>query len=110
MEEGGAIPNDEEWIELHNRGESVVNLAGWSLADAVEFEFPADSKIDPGGYVVVARDADALRDSRSSSFENLLESLFIVNLSLTFRAFPKRTNFSLSIPHLINSSRKLSKA
>lgn len=61
--------NDEEWIELHNRGETVVNLAGWSLADAVEFEFPVDSKIDPGGYVVVARDADALRASRSSSFE-----------------------------------------
>lgn len=50
----------EEWVELFNRGDSTVDLTGWSFDDAMEFSFPAGTMLAPGGYLVVARDAAAL--------------------------------------------------
>jgi hypothetical protein len=55
------VESDEEWVELYNRGESTVNLAGWKLADAIQFTFPSNTFLAPGGYLVVARQAAALR-------------------------------------------------
>ncbi len=51
----------EEWIELFNRSAQAVNLAGWRLGDGIDYEFPSGTSIPAGGYLVVARDADALR-------------------------------------------------
>lgn len=53
--------NDEQWIELFNRADHPVDLGGWRLADAVDFVFPAGTVLEPAAYLVVARDADALR-------------------------------------------------
>ncbi len=50
----------EEWIELFNRGDNVMDLSDWRLTDAVEYVFPADTIIAPGGYLVVSNDAPAL--------------------------------------------------
>ena len=44
---------DGEFIELYNRGTVSVSLAGWKLRVAVDFDFPANASIPPGGYVVV---------------------------------------------------------
>ncbi len=44
----------EEFIELHNPGDTTLNLTGWSLADAVSFTFPANTTIPAGGYLVAA--------------------------------------------------------
>ena len=52
--------NPEEWIELYNKGAAQVSLAGWTLDDAVSFIFPPGTTIDPGAYLVVAKDAAAL--------------------------------------------------
>lgn len=52
-------PRDEEWLELHNRGPEVVDLTGWQLVDGIGFAFPDDTRIEPGGYLVVADDAAA---------------------------------------------------
>lgn len=46
-----------EWIELLNRGNRPVSLAGWRLADAVEFVF-SDVVLGAGERLVVAADAD----------------------------------------------------
>ena len=51
----------EQWIELFNRGTTTVNLSGWTIADAVDFTFPAGTSLAPGGYLVIAKDAPALR-------------------------------------------------
>ena len=51
----------EEWIELFNRSSNSVSLAGWKLDDAVGFTFSVNSILAPGGYLVVAKDAAALR-------------------------------------------------
>lgn len=57
--------NDEEWLELYNRSSSeTVDLSGWSLADGIDFAFPAGTKMAPGSYLVVAKDPQALLRSR----------------------------------------------
>ena len=43
-----------EFIELHNAGVEPVDLSGWVIADAIAFTFPEGSKIDGGGFTVVA--------------------------------------------------------
>ena len=50
-----------EFIELHNTGAAAVSLAGWRIADAVEFTFPAGTTIAANGYLVVAANPSALQ-------------------------------------------------
>ncbi len=52
---------DQEWIELFHRGDSPVDLSGWSLADAVNFTFPAGTVLRPGEYLVIANDAQQMK-------------------------------------------------
>jgi hypothetical protein len=59
--------NEEaEFIELHNRTASSLNISGWTLGDAgrsgacdldVRWRFPSGSVIPAGGYLVVCRTA-----------------------------------------------------
>ncbi|MFH1532883.1 MAG: lamin tail domain-containing protein [Pseudomonadota bacterium] len=58
--DGGAVASTEEWIELYNAGADPVDLGGWSLVDAIEFQLPPDTILPPGEYLVVAKDADTL--------------------------------------------------
>src|SRR5688572_18964128 len=51
----------EEWIELHNRGTTNVNLKGWSFTDGVEFRFTNDLNIPAGGYYVVSANLQSFR-------------------------------------------------
>jgi hypothetical protein len=55
----GVTDNPEEWIELHNKGTTAVDLGGWSL-EGVNFVFPTGTALPAGGYLVVARNAGAL--------------------------------------------------
>lgn len=50
-----------EFIELYNKGTTAVDLAGWRLADAVEYTFPAGTSIPAGGYIVVAQNPTAFQ-------------------------------------------------
>ena len=50
---GGAFP---DWVELHNRGGSATNLAGWSLTDnsnARKYVLPANTILPAGGFLVL---------------------------------------------------------
>ena len=49
-----------EYIELHNYGDTAVSLAGWSLKGGIEYTFPAQASLTPGGYLVAAQDPDRL--------------------------------------------------
>ncbi len=49
-----------EWIELYNKGTQTVDLSGWTLRDGIEFDFPANTRLGAGEYLVVAADAQAL--------------------------------------------------
>jgi len=55
------LESEEEWIELYNRSGETVDLSGWRLRDAVEFEFEVGTTLGPGEYLVVAKDAEAVK-------------------------------------------------
>jgi hypothetical protein len=46
----------DQYLELHNRTASPVNLSGWTLSDGVSFTFPSNTFIAANGYVVVANE------------------------------------------------------
>jgi len=49
-----------EFIEIHWPGDQALDLSGWSLTGGVEFTFPAGSRVEAAGFVVVAQDPGAL--------------------------------------------------
>ncbi|MBI4327379.1 MAG: lamin tail domain-containing protein, partial [Chloroflexi bacterium] len=59
--------NDDEFIELYNRGPTAVDLSGWRFTDGIDFEFPTNTVLAPDGYLVIAKDAARLR----SNYPNL---------------------------------------
>ncbi|MFN0051796.1 MAG: lamin tail domain-containing protein [Planctomycetales bacterium] len=46
-----------QWIELHNSGTMPVDISGWRLGKSIEFTFPANSSVPPGGFLVLCKDA-----------------------------------------------------
>ena len=54
---------DDEYIELHNRGASPVDLGGWRLVDGVDYTIPAGTIIANNGYLVIARDVAHLTNN-----------------------------------------------
>ena len=44
----------EEYLELHNRALTNVNLSGWRITRGVDFDFPTNTIIPANGYLVVA--------------------------------------------------------
>ncbi|HEY5911572.1 MAG TPA: lamin tail domain-containing protein [Verrucomicrobiae bacterium] len=53
--------DDDQYVELFNRGATPVNLAGWVLGDGIDFTFPSNTVIAADNYLVVARNATRLR-------------------------------------------------
>src|SRR4051794_40326159 len=48
--------DDLQWIELYNRADMPVDLAGWSLGKTIGFTFPANTTLPAHGYLVTAKD------------------------------------------------------
>ncbi len=55
--------DDDQYVEIYNRGAQAVNLAGWQLSDGISFTFPVNTVLAPDAYLVVARDINRLRSS-----------------------------------------------
>lgn len=51
----------DEFVELFNPGTSALDLGSWEFDEGISFVFPTGTRIPPGGYLVVARDAARLR-------------------------------------------------
>ncbi len=69
--------DSDEYIELYNRGTQPVNLTGWSLSKAVSFVFPDGTVLQPGEYLVVAKDAAHIKsrygiDNAVGNYEGVL--------------------------------------
>jgi len=60
---GSGFPEDtaREFIELHNRGLTPVDLTGWTISAGVTFAFPAGTILAPGGYLVAAANVAAFQ-------------------------------------------------
>ena len=70
-------PDDLEdlaYIELHNTGEDPVELSGWSFTRGIQFKFPAGVEIDAGGFVVLCRNADRLKEFYGTKAAGVFES------------------------------------
>lgn len=54
--------DNDDWIELHNVSDYAVNLSGMYLSDNQnnprKWQFPDDTQIAPGGYLIVWADED----------------------------------------------------
>ncbi len=54
-----SIIRSEDWVELHNYGSTSVDISGWKFRDNQDnhvFEFPVNTVIAAGGYLVLAED------------------------------------------------------
>ena len=49
-----------EFIELTNTSAQTVDLSGWEFTRGVSYTFPAATELDPGEFLVIARDPAAL--------------------------------------------------
>jgi len=49
-----------EYIELHNRGAAPVDLSGWRFSKGVSYTFNEGTILEPGGYLVVAKNPDRI--------------------------------------------------
>src|SRR5438270_7887426 len=50
---------NDEWVELYNKGGSVVDLSGWHFGKGIDFTFAPGTSIGAGQYLVVAHDLTA---------------------------------------------------
>jgi len=53
--------DDDQYVELYNRGPGEVDLGNWELSAGVRFRFPPQATLAAGAYLVVARNAVQLR-------------------------------------------------
>jgi hypothetical protein len=53
---GSTTPLDGEFLELKNTGDFPLNLSGARFTAGIDFTFPEGSVIEPGAFVVLARD------------------------------------------------------
>jgi len=51
--------DDDQYIELYNKGTNTVNLSGWQFTGGITFTFP-NASITPNGYLVVSRNTTNL--------------------------------------------------
>ena len=52
--------NNDEYLELYNKGTNVVDLGGWKFTAGINYTFPAQVVLAPDSYLVVARNAATL--------------------------------------------------
>jgi hypothetical protein len=50
----------QEYVELHNRGQEIVDLGGWRFARGLRYEFPINTRLEPGAYLVVTSNPDGI--------------------------------------------------
>ena len=47
--------DNDQYVELYNRGANAVNLGGWTLSDAISFTFPSNTWLAADHYLVIAK-------------------------------------------------------
>lgn len=51
--------NSGDWIELHNKTQSPINISGWQLQDShigLRYTIPNNTNLPPNGYIVLSSD------------------------------------------------------
>lgn len=63
--------NYPDWIELYNSGNESIDLGGMFLSDDLtlpKWQFPSDTTIDAGGFIVIWADSSSTDGSLHASF------------------------------------------
>ncbi|MGC8990423.1 MAG: lamin tail domain-containing protein, partial [Verrucomicrobiia bacterium] len=55
--------DNDEFVELHNRSASSVDVSGWRFVDGIDFRIPENTVIPPGQFLVVAKNVAHLREN-----------------------------------------------
>lgn len=89
---------DDQFVELHNRGTVPVDLSQWRFVAGIDFTFPKNTTLAPGGYLAVARNAARLL----TNYPNLNSG----NLIGDFKGQLSRTGekLSLAMPETVLST------
>jgi hypothetical protein len=53
--------NDDEYVELFNRGGKSVDLSGWKFIHGIDFAFPSNTVLSANSYLVVAKNKARLK-------------------------------------------------
>ncbi|MEM7234166.1 MAG: lamin tail domain-containing protein, partial [Planctomycetota bacterium] len=48
----------DQWIELHNKSEEEIRIGNWRITRGLRFDFPVDTNLPAGAYVVIASSRD----------------------------------------------------
>ncbi len=71
---GQVAGRTDDWIEIHNRSASVLDLGGWHLTDnpgdPTQWTFPPGTNVPGGGYLVVYASGDNARDLQGNLHTN----------------------------------------
>ena len=54
-------PDSLEYLELHNFNNLPTDISGWTFTQGIEHTFPAGTVMSPGGYIVLAKNANAFQ-------------------------------------------------
>lgn len=63
---------EEEFFELYNASGQTVDLSGWRFAEGIDYTFPEGTRIDPWGYLVMARNPGYLASAFGVSMDIIL--------------------------------------
>ena len=58
--------DDDQFVELFNRGTRTIDVGGWQFVAGIRFTFPTNTLIAPRAYLVVGRNAARLRAANPS--------------------------------------------
>ena len=50
-----SLDNNDQYVELYNKGTNTINLEGWKFTSGISFTFPANTLLGPDNYLVVGR-------------------------------------------------------
>ncbi|MBN1902529.1 CotH kinase family protein [Candidatus Sumerlaeota bacterium] len=58
----------EEFVEIYNASNQIIDLFGWRFSNGIKYKFPPGVVIQPGEFLVIARDPLALKTA--TGFDN----------------------------------------
>lgn len=84
---------EEEWIELYNDSDEIVNISGWQLDDedggSKPFTFPENTLIAPKGFLVFSRQTTNVALNNDSDKVRLLLSTGMVFQEVNYEKAPE---------------------
>ncbi len=88
--------DDDQYLELYNKGANTVSLADWQFTAGVSFTFPAGVSLAPDSYLVVARNLTNL----VAKYSNLNSGNTVGNFSGKLSHHGERV--ALAMPQLLS--------